>query len=173
MKAMYLSRQLKKLNQKHLDALPALVLKGLSDSAIAGRLGVSSSTLKRWLEIGESGDPIESTPIHIDLYETYIRAKSQLEENLLSDISGVEDWRASAWLLERKFRDEYNPKITDLVTAQVESIVAKLSGNMSEGAFTEFINALTLAQNGYLPTTKGTDSQADNEETITIEALPT
>ena len=144
-----------KLNPRIINQVESLVKAGLSDNGIANHLGVNLTTFKNWIELGGEGyDPVISSDLHRDLYSVYSSAKSELEESLIHGIKGSMDWRAKAWLLERLFRDDYNPKITDLVEQEIKKVVEKLSSVMSENAFDEFINGLTLAQNSYLPETE-------------------
>lgn len=131
------------------------------------------ATLKRWIEIGKIGDPIECTPLHRELFLAYSDSKSELEQELVYGIRNSRDWRANTWLLERLFRDDYNPKLNDLVEAQVSTIVEKLQSLMSDQSFEEFINALSLAQTSYLPEAENDSTIESDEENITIEIIPT
>lgn len=66
--------------------------------------GVAPSTYRRWVRRGEAGEP---------LYEEFAikarRVRASFAQELVRGIetAGKDDWRASAWLLERLFPREF------------------------------------------------------------------
>ena len=84
-----------------------LVREGISQSAAARATGINEATVRGWRRKAEAGGP-ESRP-----YVAFIRkldeARAQNESFLLGMVKAAapKDWRAAAFLLERRFRDDY------------------------------------------------------------------
>lgn len=169
---MYLGNQIK-ITRKMIQEVKNLVSLGLSDNGVARNLGITKPTLDRWLEIGKTGDPLVCTELHRELWIVYSYAKSHLELSLVEGIKEDRDWRSSAWLLERQFREDYNPKINDLVESELKRIVDKLSEIMPDSAFDELIYALNYLQKSELPEGAQESGGETQATTIDIEVLST
>ena len=79
---------------------------GLSNKDICSAVGITETTLYRWL-----GDP--KTKLHRALYEELKKAESAYKRTLLNTIrdaalSKTSNWTAAAWLLERKYPEEFS-----------------------------------------------------------------
>lgn len=91
-----------KLTKKRHDTLVKMARLGHYDCTAARFSGVDPSTLKHWLRKGKE----QTEGIYFEFAEAYELAKAQGETRLLSEITNaVEagDWRAAAWILERKY----------------------------------------------------------------------
>ena len=77
---------------------------GLSNADICKGLGIAEQTFYRWLRE-------DDTKLKRSLNEGLKRAESGYKETLLQKVEAAADkpqhWTAAAWLLERKYPDEY------------------------------------------------------------------
>ena len=158
------------LQERELQSLKPMILAGMSDTAIAGSLGVNISTFKRWLRIGNNPDPMINHKYR-ELANIYNRAKATLERDLSGNILmfAKRDWRAAAWFLERHFQEEYNPTVEQIVNKRLKAIVEQLSDKMNSDSFNELIECLAIIESSENSEIK------EREETeipgITVEAI--
>ena len=94
-----------KLTQEMVDQAVRLKADGLSNGDIICALGVHESTFYRW--IGEPKNKLQR-----ELSERLKKEESEFKRTLLTTIRAAamarnQYWTAAAWLLERKFPDEY------------------------------------------------------------------
>ena len=85
-----------------------------SSIARAGVLaGISESTIYRWLAIGKTE---EADPIYIELVARVGEAIESSEFELLQRMriagSKPDHWRATAWMLERRFPEKYGKNVS-------------------------------------------------------------
>jgi hypothetical protein len=94
-----------KLSAKRTEAIVAAVRDGAPRQVAAAAGGVARRTLQTWITRGESAD---SPPAYRGFAEALRGAEAEAELAALRNIAaaGREDWRASAWYLER-CRDGY------------------------------------------------------------------
>ena len=88
-----------KATQETLRIIFDAILSGLTQRDAAALAGISEDTLSLWKKDSDFSEQIRGKEI-------------QYKQSLLQGIkeAGKKDWRADAWLLERKFRDEFTPK---------------------------------------------------------------
>ena len=94
-----------KLTQEMVDEAIALKADGLSNGDIICALGIHESTFYRWI-----GDP--KNKLQRALSEGLIQEESAFKRTLLTTIRSAalarnQYWTAAAWLLERKYPDEF------------------------------------------------------------------
>ena len=94
-----------KLTQEMVDEAIRLKADGLSNGDIICALGIHESTFYRWI-----GDP--KNKLQRALSEGLKKEESAFKRTLLTTIRSAalarnQYWTAAAWLLERKFPDEY------------------------------------------------------------------
>ena len=93
-----------KLTYKMVEQAIDMKAHGLSNVDICRGLGISETAWYNWLK-----DP--DTKPKLALVEGLKKAEAEYKEVLLDRISGASEkpqhWTAAAWLLERKYPDEY------------------------------------------------------------------
>lgn len=94
-----------KLTQELVDKAIALKADGLSNGDIICALGIHESTFYRWI-----GDP--KNKLQRELSEGLKKEEASFKQTLLTTIRAAalarnQYWTAAAWLLERKYPDEY------------------------------------------------------------------
>ena len=110
---------------------------GLNDCDIAQAIGVCKQTFSKWINHPR-------TKLQRELSEQHKKAESGYKEALLQRIWNAADkpqnWTAAAWLLERKFPDEYGrvdrrrdePKQADVPQIVLGVVVGKADGDSPE-----------------------------------------
>lgn len=100
-----------KLTNQLIDEIATYIENGLSNKDAADLCGVRDTTLYRWLreaeELDEKGKPKNKQ--QCKLKEAIIKAQAAFKAYHVQSITRAsrKAWQASAWLLERKFPDEY------------------------------------------------------------------
>ena len=81
---------------------------GLTFRLTCARVGVHPGTFYRWLETGEKA----KTGRYREFYDAVERAKADSALRLVSQITlqAPTDWRAAAFMLERRFPDDYGKR---------------------------------------------------------------
>ena len=81
---------------------------GLTFGLTCARAGVNPATFYRWLEKGETA----KSGVYSEFCDTVSRAKADSAMRLVSQITlqAPTDWRAAAFLLERRFPDDYGKR---------------------------------------------------------------
>jgi hypothetical protein len=71
--------------------------------------GIGTTTFYRWMEVGEADHEAGVNSPQALLWEGVIQAEAKAKLRLSALISGaaVDDWKAAAWMLERKYPEEY------------------------------------------------------------------
>lgn len=103
-----------RLNKEGVKRAIQLKKGGANNVDIAAALGVSEQSFYKWI-----GDP--KTPLQVELREGLKKAEADYKNALLAVIakaSRERDWKAAAWLLERKYPAEYAR--TDRIQAEVK-----------------------------------------------------
>lgn len=130
-----------KLTQEVVKKLTTGIRLGMTYSLAAQYAGVSASSFQRWLRRGRDGED----GIFQDLLVEMERANADGAARLLAQVNkhAKEDWRAAAWMLERRHRYEKNQKVevTGQVDVTVDVQVQALSLQLSEMS-TEQLEAL-------------------------------
>lgn len=94
-----------KLTQELVDQAIELKADGLNDADIIAALGICASTFYRWLQKPDN-------KLKRSLKEGLKKAESSYKQVLLNTIKAAAlektgNWTAAAWLLERKYPDEF------------------------------------------------------------------
>jgi len=89
-----------KYNSGVVDALVEILSKGITIQAACGYVGINKSTFYRWIqEYPEFAAAIDATK-----FEVEARLLTKIEEQ------GNDDWRALAWILERRYPQDWSLK---------------------------------------------------------------
>lgn len=94
-----------KLTEEMIERMVALKSDGLSNKDICRAVGIHEATFYRWLNK-------PSNKLHRALNEELKKAESSYKQTLLNSIRDAalaknSFWTAAAWLLERKYPEEY------------------------------------------------------------------
>lgn len=141
-----------KFNDQNIRRLIIANIKGnLPLSAAATRSGISAKTLKRWLSKGyqalindDNGLPVTKEDAeYVQFYLDYSEAEGAAQADLLYNLQGTDDWRASAWLLERRHKDFHEKKKIELAVNDVkENLLNFLEEKLDKETFSKVITAL-------------------------------
>lgn len=111
------------------------------ETACAG-VGIDYSTFRRWMLEGE----VHSKGRFREFCEDTHRAIAESEVILLNRISesSKRDWRAAAWILERRFSQNWSAsaKIQLQVEAELDRALDKLQSKLSPSAYRELLEGL-------------------------------
>jgi len=115
------------------DAIVDGVSKGLTRRNISETLGLGKNTIGCWLKAGYEGDPAYAT-----FADRCTQAEKQAQGSLIAMITeqGHKDWRAAAWLLERRF-DEFKLRSRTSAEAQAEIDQLNIEKAQAELTYTE------------------------------------
>lgn len=93
-----------KLTSKLVEQAVEMKSHGLTNADICRALGVSETAWYKWLK-----EP--DTKLKVALVEGLKKSEAQYKEELLSRVMGASEkpqhWTAAAWLLERRYPDEF------------------------------------------------------------------
>ena len=108
-----------KLTTKMIEQICDLIIQGKKISRAALLTGISESTIYRWLALGKREG---AEPIYVELVERVREATECSEIELLQRLriatEKPDHWRATAWLLERRFPEKYGKKPTEQYQTQ-------------------------------------------------------
>ena len=94
-----------KLTEELIEVMCGLKAKGMHNKDICMAVGIHEATLYRWLNK-------PSARLHRVLSEEFKKAEARYKQELLDTIRGSalakrQYWTAAAWLLERKYPEEF------------------------------------------------------------------
>lgn len=108
-------------------------------STAACKAGIDERTLRTWLQRGETddaGNPIddrEDVAEFVAFRKEFLKAEAEAEHSLVGSVIGAAksrfrpDWKAAAWLLERRHGDKWGYKASlehsGEITAKVSGVV--------------------------------------------------
>ena len=102
-----------KLTPEMIEQICDLLIEGSTIARSALITGVSESTIYRWLAMGKSEG---AEPIYVELVARVGEAIESSEFELLQRMriagSKPDHWRATAWMLERRFPEKYGKNVS-------------------------------------------------------------
>lgn len=107
--------------------------RGLTRRNVSDTLGLGKNTIGRWIKRGLEGDDG-----FVAFSERCVQAEKQAQGALIDMIThqGPKDWRAAAWLLERRF-DEFKLRSRTSADAQAELDRLNIDKAQAELVYTE------------------------------------
>jgi transposase len=103
-----------KLTSGMIEQFCDLLIQGQTIARAAFLTGISESTIYRWLVLGKKEG---AEAIYVELVERVREATECSEFELLQRLRKAGDkpehWRATAWMLERRFPEKYGKKTSD------------------------------------------------------------
>jgi len=115
----------RKLDKELIAKLSGLVRSGLSNKDAAKACTLSESSFYAWMKKGREDHEADEISIEWMLYWALERAKADLQNDLLASINVAAmkgDWRAAAWLLERRFPEDFGK--TQMIRKRTATIEA-------------------------------------------------
>lgn len=101
-------------------ALVASIANGATRQAAADLAGIGAATVREWIARGEGRDPDRPATPELEGFAAEVRrAEASLEIRCVETILESDNWRAAAWLLERRFPDRWGPSARHEVRAEV------------------------------------------------------
>ena len=108
-----------KLTLEMIEQICDLLIEGSTIARSAMLTGISESTIYRWLAMGKSEG---AEPIYVELAARVGEAIESSEFELLQRMriagSKPDHWRATAWMLERRFPEKYGKNVNNQVGNQ-------------------------------------------------------
>jgi hypothetical protein len=108
--------------------------------------GITRETFYQWLKAGQNGNARFS-----DFSDAVTRAMAAAEIGSVAKIklAGEGDWRAAAWLLERRHPDRWanTQRIELMVKKQLEDALDLLQAKLPKESYEELIDALASLPN--------------------------
>lgn len=95
-----------KLNPERQKRIVEALGRGCTNESAAAIGGITRKTLQDWLRRGRNS----SHGVYRDFLLAAQHARAEGEQALLRDIALDDDWRAKAWILERRWSDAYSKK---------------------------------------------------------------
>lgn len=106
------------ISKAKIKAICETIKLGATLEAAASSAGITRQTLYNWLERGEAekDNPTGKDSLFLELFDEYARALGTAEEQLIKIIrdAAKTDWRAGAWILERRFPKNYGRQQVDV-----------------------------------------------------------
>jgi len=105
-----------KLSRKLIKEAESLFEKGLNITDTCNILNISRETYYKWIRQGEElkkkvNDekylPTGDDKLFIDISDTHIKGEALFKQKRLENIIDDQAWQSDAWLLERKFPNEF------------------------------------------------------------------
>lgn len=99
-----------KLTPELMERITVLLRRGLYRETACATVGISSRTLRLWLRRGAEGGPHSAR--YRRFAEAIEKAEAEAEGIAAAAImkAGMDDWRALAWILERRGRQRYSAR---------------------------------------------------------------
>jgi hypothetical protein len=99
-----------KLSNEVEQDICAAIENGATLRASAEAAGIAYETMNEWMK--------DARPRYVKFSDSVRRANARARTELIKQVKqhGRKDWRALAWILERRFKDEYGANV-DVTTA--------------------------------------------------------
>lgn len=97
------------LTKEIAEEIISYIEKGSSDKDAYTMASVARSTFYNWIQKGEEDKKLKKKTIYVDFLDKVKKAEAKFKAWHIANIqkSSKKQWQASAWLLERKFPEEF------------------------------------------------------------------
>jgi len=131
--------QTTKLTAERRAAILQHLKKGQRRIVVCDLVGISTRTLRHWLQQGKEGHSR-----YADFRREALAAEAGSEEEAVSNIrtAGRKDWRADAWWLERTRADVYGDKVRIQLEGELDKILGAAEEVLDDETYTRFLAAL-------------------------------
>ncbi len=128
-----------------LARLVAATSRGLHQGACAAAAGIHRNTLYDWRNRGEDGEePFATMLQHLENAEVVHQEK--LLSLILDAANDPAQWKAAAWLLEKRYPHVYSAIVQREVANQVEGLLAAIKAKVSKATFAELRDVIVTQQ---------------------------
>lgn len=136
-----------KLTPKTQEIICQAIKRGCYLNTASNLAGISYPTLRRWLKLASENDPN-----YIDFGKAVKMAFAQFESDSLNKINqfGEEksDWRATAWILQHRKRDQWGKDTTERsLNRLIDSFLLLLKDELDSETFKRIIEISREYQN--------------------------
>lgn len=107
--------------------------------------GIDYTTYRKWMQRGEK----EGKGVFFEFYEAVNVMIAEAEINLIGKLNNSPDWKASAWILERRHSERWSAshKIKVEVEKQLEAAVDVLKGKLPPEIYEQVLQVWTDSEN--------------------------
>ena len=122
---------------------------GIPPQKVCDRVNIAYSTYREWVQRGNGEDPKDrpGNEQFADFSAQVNKAIAVGEINLLQSINNAtkNDWRAAAWVLERRFPEHWsnNRRIKEQADKKVEQLLSNLFWLMPSDSYADLLKALS------------------------------
>jgi hypothetical protein len=145
-----------KLTPERQEIIVGALEAGNYDEVAAQAAGISKASFYNWLNRGQAElERVEAAPNAkvrqgeqplIDFFDVVTRAKAQAEPEMVARIRelGERDWRALAWMLERRFSGRWakRQRLEVLVEREFEAMLGFLEENLEPEEYRKVVRLL-------------------------------
>ena len=119
----------REISESVIESVSLLVANGCAVNVAAQALGINHNTAKGWGQIGREHESLGIESIYTKWNHCIAVAKSQIEKNLVQAIisHGSTDWKALAFVIERKFPARWGTKQMEKALASETADTAGMS----------------------------------------------
>jgi len=110
------NRRKNKLTPELTKKVGELLEEGLYVETVCKAVGISTKTFYQWLNRGETEKK------YAEFKKVVEESEAKFEERLVGTIKtySIEDWKAAAWLLERRFPRRWSQHISEETTIEMQ-----------------------------------------------------
>ena len=108
-----------KLNPETQNKIIQGIRVGATHEHAAAYAGIDGSTFYNWMKRGEK----EKKGIYFEFFEAVKKAQGESVVGLLAKINQSDTWQSKAWILERRFPDDYGRQKIDITSDNTTKII--------------------------------------------------
>jgi hypothetical protein len=151
------------------EAVCERLRKGATFEGAAVLSGISYPAFKSWMQKGAAGEEPYQT-FQAAVTQAREHAKQEALENVRAGVlnSGMRDWKAESWWLERMYPDEFAPQqaVNVKVEKELDGVLDKLKGALSADAYAAALAAISgINENAYDAAIGASDAGSTGGET--------